>query len=221
MTTTTSVPLKRPESGRDLWPNHDMKCLFFSGRFLSREAVLAKLSTLVKLGLQTYELNKPEPKRGREDARKLRFMNESSITLEMGWRGSGQPFVNELRVLLSHGRFAAPCNPRVMLWQRRDSDFTPLWTSPQKHHWRTDRDNIRLPIILNRSRHDDRAFFLHSSVKMNTQNPQYKEQTDLKIEFVDDEGPKRQWSKTKKEAGIDRPNMSGVYLRFSSLLDIL
>ena len=58
--------------------------------------------------------------------------------------------MNELRILLSHGQFAMPCNPRVQLWLRQDEEYSPLWTS---------------------AIHKQTAF------------PQFKEQSDLKVEF--------------------------------------
>jgi len=50
-------------------------------------------------------------------------MNDSSVTLEMYWRGNQEPFENELRVLLSHGRMAVECSPKVQLWLKREGEY--------------------------------------------------------------------------------------------------
>lgn len=59
--------------------------------------------------------------------------NRRQVSLDLYWRGTGEPFENELRVLLSHGVFAVECNPKVQLWLRRDGEFSPLWASSIKY----------------------------------------------------------------------------------------
>ncbi|CAD7933946.1 unnamed protein product [Amoebophrya sp. A25] len=94
------------------------------------EIMLPKLSDLDSVkGPKSYRIGKPDSKTTRMDGKKTRFMNDSSVTLELKWQGNGEPFQNELRLLLSHGQFAMPCNPRVQLWLREDGEYTPLWTS--------------------------------------------------------------------------------------------
>eukprot|EP00392_Amoebophrya_sp_AT5.2_P003972 g3977.t1 len=133
------------------------------------EIVLPKLSDLDAVkGAKTYSIGKPDPKNSRLDGKKTRYMNDSSVTLELKWQGNGEPFVNELRILLSHGQFAMPCNPRVQLWLRQDEEYSPLWTS---------------------AIHKQTAF------------PQFKEQSDLKVEFKEGDGALEQYEKAKKVVG--------------------
>ncbi|CAD7969304.1 unnamed protein product [Amoebophrya sp. A120] len=94
------------------------------------EVVLPQLSNLEAVkGLKSYEIGRPNQKTTRLDGKKTRFMNDSTVTLELKWQGNGEPFANELRILLSHGQFAMPCNPRIQLWLRYEEEYSPLWTS--------------------------------------------------------------------------------------------
>jgi hypothetical protein len=100
------------------------------------EVVLPALSRLPGRGhsnvVETYKIGKPG-RVTRADNRKVRIMTDSSISMELFWRGNGEPFVNQLRLLLSHGNFRQDCAPRVQLWLEKDGDFSPLWTSHEPH----------------------------------------------------------------------------------------